>query len=74
MLLPRRRLETSIETHPRPLLLEGRAEVPSNKRGFRGVYIVFQKAKLLQYFYFVKICVHLGQNNGILWKDILTNN
>ena len=44
MLLPKRRLETCIETHPRPLLLEGRAEVPSNKRGFRGVYTVFQKA------------------------------
>ena|GEM_PF-2344499 len=48
MLLPMCRLETSIETHPQPLLLEGREEVPSNKRGFRGVYIVFQKAKLLQ--------------------------
>ncbi len=47
MLLPRRRLETRIETHPRPLLLEGRVEVPSNKRGFRGVYTVIQKTKLL---------------------------
>jgi len=26
------------ETHPRPLFLEGRAKVPSSKRGFRGVF------------------------------------
>ena len=38
------------KTHPRPLFLEGRAEVPSKKRGFRGVYNVFQKTKLLPYF------------------------
>jgi len=29
-------LEARIETHPRPLLIEGRVEVPSIKRGFRG--------------------------------------
>ncbi len=47
MLLLKLRLEASIETHPQPLLIEGRFEVPSKKRGFRGVYKVFQKAKLL---------------------------
>ncbi len=48
MLLLKLRLEARIETHPRPLLIEGRFEVPSKKRGFRGVYTVFQKAKLLR--------------------------
>jgi len=47
MLLLKLRLEASIETHPRPLFLEGRFEVPSKKRGYRGVYTVFQKAKVL---------------------------
>ena len=56
MFLPRLCLETSIETHPQPLLLEGRAEVPSNKRGFRGVYTVFQKTKLLQNVLSLKLC------------------
>jgi len=36
MLLLQLRLEARIETHPRPLLIEGRLEVPSKKRGFRG--------------------------------------
>ncbi len=52
MLLPKFRLETRIETHPRPLLIEGGLEVPSIKRGFRGVYTAFQKAKLLLIFLF----------------------
>jgi len=50
MLLLKLRLEASIEKHPRPLLVEGRFEVPSKKRGFRGVYTVFQKAKVLRFF------------------------
>ena len=37
------------KTHPRPLFLEGRAEAPSKKRGFRGVYNVFQNTKLLHH-------------------------
>ncbi len=36
MLLLKLRLEASIETHPRPLLIEGRFEVPSKKRGYKG--------------------------------------
>ncbi len=46
MLIPKHRLETSIETHTQPLLIEERFEVPSKKRGFRGVYNLFQKTKL----------------------------
>ena len=48
MLITKLRLETSIETHPRPLLIKGRFEVPSKKRGLRGVYMVFKKTKLIQ--------------------------
>ncbi len=50
MLIPKLRLGTSIETHPQPLLIEGRFEIPSKKRGFRGVYNVFQKTKLIPNF------------------------
>ena len=39
MLIPKHRLETSIETHTSPLLIEGRFEVPSKKRGFRGISV-----------------------------------
>jgi hypothetical protein len=48
MHFPKLRLEAGIETHPQPLFLEGRVEVPSKKRGLRGVYTVFQKTKLSQ--------------------------
>jgi len=38
MFILKYRLKARIETHPRPLFLEGRLEVPSKKRGFRHVY------------------------------------
>ncbi len=63
MLLLQLRLKVRIETHPRPLLIEGRFEVPSKKRGFRGVCTVFQKTKLLLFFeFFVKVFQGLGDD------------
>jgi|GEM_PF-3519523 len=47
IVIPKLRLGTRTETHPRPLLIEGRFEVPSKKRGFKGCVCCFQKTKLL---------------------------
>jgi len=56
MLIPKLRFGTSIEPPP-SLLIEGRIEVPSKKRGFRGVYNAFQKTKLIR-LYIIHLLFH----------------
>ncbi len=41
------RLEARTETHPQPLLIEGRFEVPSKKRGFKGCVYCVLKNKIV---------------------------